>query len=165
MLDGYLQHIIEPEIYKKKKNEIFDKKLKINDEKGKIGKDGAGRLEPFANFIKTAKDGEELARAKNNLSELAVWTKNAGSNFFLGDKLLKPTLKKGFDTLFSARRPISSAARAARFSRWAGSEGIEPSLAVLETAVLPLNDDPKYILYYILKPCFGEVCEMGTKGL
>jgi site-specific DNA recombinase len=142
LLDGYLQHIVEPEIYKKKKNEIFDKKLELNDEKKKIGKGGAGCLEPFANFIKTAKDGEEVVRAKNNLSELAVWTKNAGSNFFLGDKLLKPILKKGFDTLFSARRLPNSAARATHFTFWAGSEGIEPSLAVLETAVLPLNDDP-----------------------
>ena len=32
----------------------------------------------------------------------------------------------------------------------AGSEGIEPSLAVLETAVLPLNDDPKLKLNYTL---------------
>ena len=146
LLDGYLQHIVEPEIYKKKKNEIFDRKLKLNDEKSKNGESGGGRLEPFANFIKTAKDGEELARAKNNLSELAVWTKNAGSNFFLGDKLLKLTLKKGFDTLFSTRHLPNSAARVAHLSFWAGLEGIGPPLEDLESPGLPLTYSPKQLL-------------------
>ena len=122
------------------------KGLKLNDEKSKNGESGGGRLEPFANFIKTAKDGEELARAKNNLSELAVWTKNAGSNFFLGDKLLKLTLKKGFDTLFSTRHLPNSAARVAHLSFWAGLEGIGPPLEDLESPGLPLTYSPKQLL-------------------
>ncbi len=34
--------------------------------------------------------------------------------------------------------------------RCAGAEGIEPSLAVLETAVLPLNDAPKFAARFLV---------------
>ena len=52
LLDGYLDHVIEREVYKTKKNEIFTEKLKLVDEKGRFGKDGGGKLEPLLEFIK-----------------------------------------------------------------------------------------------------------------
>ena len=33
LLDGYLDQVIEPEIYKQKKNELFDEKLKLEEKK------------------------------------------------------------------------------------------------------------------------------------
>ena len=78
LLNGYLQHIIEPEVYKKKKNEIFANKLEFIDQKGKIGQSGSGRLEPLLEFINMAKTGTKQARAKNNLHELAIHARNAG---------------------------------------------------------------------------------------
>ena len=121
LLNGYLQHIIEPEVYKKKKNEIFAKKLEINDQKGKIVQEGGGRLEPLLEFMNMAKTGDKIARAKNNLHELAVQAKNAGSNFFLGNRQLKPELKKPFDTLFFESDGTRAATEQARKSAWAGA--------------------------------------------
>ena len=143
LLDGYINHIIEPEVYKKKKNEIFVKKLEINDQKGKIGQEGAGRLEPLLEFMNVAKTGDKIARAKNNLHELAVHAKNAGSNFFLDNRQLKPELKLPFNTVFSACRPRHGATQRERVSFWAGVVGIEPTFEVLETSGLPLTDTPK----------------------
>jgi len=40
LLDGYLDQVIEPEIYKQKKNELFDEKLKLAEKKSQIEKNG-----------------------------------------------------------------------------------------------------------------------------
>ena len=40
LLDGYLDQVIEPEIYKQKKNELFDEKLKLEEKKSQIEKNG-----------------------------------------------------------------------------------------------------------------------------
>ena len=40
LLDGYLDQVIEPEVYKQKKNELFDEKLKLEEKKSQIEKNG-----------------------------------------------------------------------------------------------------------------------------
>ena len=45
LLDGYLDQVIEPEIYKQKKNELFDEKLKLEEKKSQISKNGTVWLE------------------------------------------------------------------------------------------------------------------------
>jgi len=40
LLDGYLDQVIEPEIYKQKKNELFEEKLKLEEKKSQIEKNG-----------------------------------------------------------------------------------------------------------------------------
>lgn len=44
-----------------------------------------------------------------------------------------------FDSCIASQRQLKKTACAVFFRPTAGDEGIEPSLAVLETAVLPLN--------------------------
>ena len=119
LLDGYLQHIIEPEVYKKKKNEIFAKRQQFLEEKGKIGLEGGGKLESLLEFMKVAKTGDKIARAKNNLHELAVHAKNAGSNFFLDNRHLKPELNLPFNLVFSESGRIRAATKSRRKSLWA----------------------------------------------
>ena len=142
LLDGYLQHIIEPEVYKNKKNEIFARKQQFSEEKGKIGQEGDGRLEPLLEFMNMAKTGAKIACAKNNCHELAVQARNAGSNFFLDNRQLKPEWKKGFDTLFFEGCAPAGASKPERVSFWAGVEGIEPPVLALEASGLPLTDTP-----------------------
>ena len=142
LLDGYIQHIIEPEVYKKKKNEIFEEKLKFVDQKSKFSQKGGGRLEPLLELIKIAKTGDKIARAKSNCEELAVFAKNAGSNFFLENRHLKPVLKNGFNSLFSSGRPPHGATSFVRKSLLARLKGIEPLLEDLESPGLPLTYSP-----------------------
>lgn len=49
LLDSYLDQVIDAEIYRKKKNEIFDRKLELQEEIGKIQAAGSSRLELLFN--------------------------------------------------------------------------------------------------------------------
>ncbi|PIP26818.1 MAG: hypothetical protein COX31_00325, partial [Candidatus Moranbacteria bacterium CG23_combo_of_CG06-09_8_20_14_all_40_16] len=66
LLDGYLDQVIEPEIYKQKKNEMFDEKLKFEEKKSQISKNGTVWLEPMREFVNCALQAQKIARAKNN---------------------------------------------------------------------------------------------------
>ncbi len=105
LLDSYLEGVIDPETYKLKKNELFEKKLKIQEEISQIRLNGSFWLEPMREFINVAKDSQKIARAKNNCEELASFAKNIGSDFFLTNRHLSADYKKGFDTLFSQLVP------------------------------------------------------------
>ncbi len=48
LLDGYLDQVVEPEIYKQKKNELFDEKLKLEEKKMQIAKNGTVWLTCYA---------------------------------------------------------------------------------------------------------------------
>ena len=47
LLDGYLDQVVEPEVYKEKKNELFEEKLKITEQIARISKTGSSWLELF----------------------------------------------------------------------------------------------------------------------
>ena len=99
LLDSYLDQVIDPQIYKQKKNEIFEKKLKLQEEIVKIEGGGSLWLEPFKDFIEKAKTGAKIAYGKNNCEEVALFAKNIGSNFFLHDRKLTANYKSEFDLL------------------------------------------------------------------
>ena|SRR3989338_93697 len=96
ILDG----VIESEIYKTKKNEVFEQKLKINEELEQIKQNGSNWLEPFREWIGSAFTCAKIARAKNTSEELAFFGKTVGSNFFLTNRQLALTYKKGFAELW-----------------------------------------------------------------
>lgn len=49
LLDGYLDGIIEEETYKKKKNELFERRLKLQEKKAEIEDRGSNWLELLFN--------------------------------------------------------------------------------------------------------------------
>jgi len=93
--------------------------LSVFSFKGKIDPLSAGRLGPLLEFINMAKTGDKIARAKNNCEELASFTKNAGSNFFLDNRHIKAELNLPFNLVFSAGRPNRGATQSERNSFWA----------------------------------------------
>ncbi len=99
LLDGYLDQVIEPEVYKQKKNELFEEKLKLEEKKSQIEKNGTVWLEPMKEFTETALQCGKTARAKNNADELCSIGKTVGSNFFLTDRRLSVSLRKPFQML------------------------------------------------------------------
>lgn len=109
LLDGYLEQVIEPEIYKQKKNELFDEKLKLEEKKSKIAKNGSCWLEPMREFVNCALQAQKVARAENNCHDLAIMAKKVGSNFFLKERRLSATLDFPFAAL-SAEAGAASAA-------------------------------------------------------
>ena len=54
LLDGYLDQVIEPTVYKQKKNELFEEKLRLVEKKSQIEKNGNCWLEPMREFINCA---------------------------------------------------------------------------------------------------------------
>ncbi len=103
LLDSYLDSVIDADIYKKKKNELFEDKLKKEEEILKIKTKGSSWLEPFREFIDSALQCGKIARAKNTKEELAFFAKTVGSNFFLTDRQLFPTYNLGFTELYSSQ--------------------------------------------------------------
>ena len=93
LLDAYLDQVIEPKIYKEKKNELFEQKLKIQEKIAKIQKDGSCWLEPMNEFLKSAVSAHKIARAKENSHLLAQMAKKVGSNYSLMNRRLSATLK------------------------------------------------------------------------
>ena len=99
LLDSYLDSVVDPETYKTKKNELFETKLKLQEEIVKVEETGSSWLEPMREFINVAINCDKIARAKNNCEELAFFAKRVGSNFFLSDRQLSAEYKKGFAAL------------------------------------------------------------------
>ncbi len=100
LLDGYLDKVISPEDYQKKKNELIDTKTVLSSKIKDISTNGVEWLEPFQEFVNTALQCGKIARAKNTTEELAFFAKTVGSNFFLLNRRLSADFKKaGFGAL------------------------------------------------------------------
>ena len=114
LLDAYLDQVIEPNVYKTKKNELFEEKLRIQEEISKIKNDGLSWLEPMREIIDSSITCYKTARAKNNYDELKFISKTVGSNYYLLDRRLSPVLKTEFKILAAmgdaARRTPSKSA-------------------------------------------------------
>ncbi len=126
LLDAYLDQVIDPEVYRQKKNELFEEKLKLQEKIAKVNDNGSSWLEPTREVINGAMSCAKIARAKNNCHELAFMTKTVGSNYSLQDGRLSVTLKNGFAALaavgVAARRPPAAASMSLLVSRL----GFEP---------------------------------------
>ena len=128
LLDGYLDQVIEPEIYKQKKNELFDEKLSLEEKKSQIQKNGTVWLEPVREFVNCALRAQKIAREKNNCHDLAVVAKKVGSNFFLKDRRLSADLNFPFAALSAEAGAASAAPTSNSISLLVTSRGIEPRL-------------------------------------
>ena len=100
LLDGYLDQVIEPQVYRQKKNELFEEKLKIQEQITKISKDNIPWLELMQEFINCALRAQKIVRAKNNCHELTLMAKKVGSNYLLKERRLSATLEFAFGALF-----------------------------------------------------------------
>ena len=105
LLDGYLEGVIDGEIYKQKKNELFEEKLRIQEDLGKIKTEGSSWLESFREFSESAFSCAKTARAKNTGQDLVNLAKTVGSNFFLDNRRLSLSYKQGFDTIHAEFTP------------------------------------------------------------
>ncbi len=99
LLDGYLDQVIEPEIYKQKKNELFEEKLRLTEKISQVEKNGSCWLEPMREFVNCALQAQKIARAENNCHDLSIMAKKVGSNFFLNDRRLSADLNFAFMAL------------------------------------------------------------------
>ena len=126
LLDGYLDQVIESEIYKLKKNELFDEKLKLEKKKSQISKNGTVWLEPMREFVNCALQAQKIARAKNNCHDLSIMAKKVGSNFFLMNRRLSANLNYAFAALSAEGGAASAAPTSNSISFLVSAPGFEP---------------------------------------
>ncbi len=126
LLDSFLDQTIDNDTYKNKKNELFETKIKLEEDLGKIKDNGSSRLEPFRQFIETALRCGKIVRAKNTNEELAFFVKTVGSNFFLDNRRISVSFKQGFDTIYSQRQLSDGFSGSRKNSLSVGEPGIEP---------------------------------------
>ena len=132
LLDGYLDQVIEPEIYKQKKNELFDEKLKLEEKKSQIAKNGTIWLEPMREFVNCALQAQKIARAENNCHDLSIMAKKVGSNFFLKERRLSATLDFPFAALSAEAGAASAAPNPLSISKIVRRVGLEPTTLSLK---------------------------------
>ena len=126
LLDGYLDQVIEPEIYKQKKNDLFDEKLKLEEKKSQIEKNGTVWLEPMREFVNCALQAQKVARAENNCHDLSIMAKKVGSNFFLFNRRLSANLNFPFAALSAEAGAASAAPTSNSISLLVSPQGLEP---------------------------------------
>ncbi len=103
LLDGYLDGTLDADIYKKKKNELFEQKLKNQEQITQIHTQGSTWLGPMREFTETAIHAGKIARANTTGEELAFFAKTVGSDFFLENRQLTGEFKNGYAAVKSAR--------------------------------------------------------------
>ena len=119
LLEGYLDKVISPEDYQKKKNELVEAKSLLNSKIKDISQNGVEWLEPFQEFVNSALSAHKIARAKNSCHDLSIMAKTVGSNFFLTDRRLSASFKKGgFDALSAEAGAESATSRRLSSSYW-----------------------------------------------
>ena len=139
LLDGYLDQVIEPEIYKQKKNELFDEKLKLAEKKSQIEKNGNSWLEPVKEFVNCALQAQKIAREKNNCHDLSIMAKKVGSNYSLFNRRLSADLNFPFAALSAGAGAASAAPTSDSIFFLVPPEGIEPPSTVPKTVVLSIE--------------------------
>ncbi len=127
LLDSFLDQVVDPETYKKKKNELFEQKLKLQEKIALTKEKGSSWLEPFEEFIKRSINCGKIACVKNNSDELSSIGKNVGSNFLLNNRCLSANYNLGYSTLFSECGGHSPVTMLASKSQSVDPVGFEPT--------------------------------------
>ncbi|TSC85260.1 MAG: recombinase [Microgenomates group bacterium Gr01-1014_16] len=143
LLDSYLDQVIDPDTYKLKKNELFENKFKFREEMGRLQRGESNWIEPMRNFINTAVKGEKIARAENNIDEIANFVKNLGSNFFLHSRQISAVHNNGFDMLRAPAPARNLLTCEPDHSLCVDSPGIGPGSLRCERSILPFNYEPE----------------------
>ena len=131
LLNGYLDQVIEPEIYRQKKNELFEEKLKLEEKKSQIERNGNVWLEPVREFVNCALQAQKIAREKNNCHDLSLVAKKVGSNYSLFNRRLSADLNFPFAALSAGAGAASAAPTSDSISFLVRAQGIEPCTSFL----------------------------------
>ena len=142
LLEGYLDHIVDPQIYQQKKSEFVELKIKLKEKMASVSKNGSEWLGLMREFIEVAANAAKIARAKHNGEELTFFAKKVGSDYSLNNRRLFCVYKKGFVAL-AAGAGAASAIPDDPFSPklWARLDSDQGHL-LYKSSALPLSYTP-----------------------
>ena len=127
LLDTYLDGVVNEEDYKKKKNELFNTKLNLQEQIEQIKTNGNSWLEPLEHFILSAFQAQKIAQEKNEYQNLSDFVRSACSNFFLTDQHLQFSYNLGYNTANSVCGSPHPATYLSEKSLIVSPDGFEPS--------------------------------------
>ena len=125
LLDTYLDGVVNEEDYKKKKNELFNTKLNLQEQ---IKTNGNNWLEPLEHFIMSAFQAQKIAAEKNEYQNLSDFVRSACSNFFLTDQKLSMNYNLGYSTVNFICGSRHSATYSEKLSQCVTPQGVGPCL-------------------------------------
>ena len=145
LLDGYLEQVIDQEIYRSEKAKLILEKKSLEEKIFNNEQKRFGWIEPLINWIKEAENLPKIARESNLFAKKVAAKEIFGSNLILSNREARLGGPSGLD---SKPKKHWAAIAAANENRTKNSEslklardvGIEPTPTVLETAVLPLYE-------------------------
>ncbi len=129
LLDSFLDELIDRETYVAEKSKGMSRKKSLEEQSDALLKGRADWLEPFQNWILTARNAGEIAVSGSLQEKRVLAQKVFGSNLVLDCKKARGSCVKPWSALVE-------------FNQTGGMErvkGIEPSCGVWKTPVLPLN--------------------------
>ena len=136
LVSGYLDGIIEKEIYLQKKEDLIKTKIALEAKKEDFRKGKRNWLEPLKNWILEVKRIQNLVSA-GDFQQIAEFTKKSGTNRVLHDRKISLTFLEPwlFISPSEARRvdlPASPLARQAQTPlsfTWSGQRELNPAIA------------------------------------
>ncbi|KKP46096.1 MAG: Recombinase [Candidatus Woesebacteria bacterium GW2011_GWA1_33_30] len=99
LLEGYLDQIVDPQVYQQKKNELMELKIRLKEKMASVSKNGSEWLGLMREFVEVAADAAKIARAKHNGEELSFFAKKVGSDYLVSNRRLFCVYKLGFAAL------------------------------------------------------------------
>ena len=99
LLEGYLDQIVDSQIYQQKKEKMIETKITIKEKVASVSKNGSEWLGLMREFIEVAAAAAKIARAKNNSHLLLQMGKKVGSDYLLYNRRLSCEYKRGFGVL------------------------------------------------------------------
>ncbi|KKQ74406.1 MAG: Recombinase [Berkelbacteria bacterium GW2011_GWB1_38_5] len=108
LINAFLDNDIEKEIYLKKKEELLQTKIALEQQKTDFGRKGNNWIEPLKEWIFSAHQAEKLAFS-NDFSEIKYFVKKIGTNHQLFDKKVAWNLKTPYAILARYKRQIGEA--------------------------------------------------------
>ena len=91
LLDGYLDQVIEQEIYRAEKSKLLFKKKSLEEKISSLLQKQNDWLEPMQEWIKDAQNLNGIARDSNLFNKKVAAKEIFGSNLLLGEKTVRPT--------------------------------------------------------------------------
>ena len=139
LLDVYLAEAISTEEYTSRKQKILTQKLELQEKIKDFEQKGLSWLGPAREFVLSLNQAAKLLSTEN-LSEIATFLKNIGSNHILQNRQL----------IFEPKIPYNLVAEPSKrgeanltFPRWLGRQDSNLRMAASKAAALPLGYSPK----------------------
>ncbi len=128
LLDGYLDQVIEQEVYREKKAKLLSEKKSLEGQIVRIEQKRTGWLEPMKEWIKVASNLVKIARDSNLLEKKVAAKEIFGSNLCLASRAVRGEPVFPFSAALRAAESIGKIPESLILVRAAGLEPAAPSV-------------------------------------